>query len=232
MRILPLELPGGNLYKSKPLARIARALANANRLELIDLLAQGERNVEELANETTLSVASTSHHLQTLRAAHLVTTRKEKLRVYYRLSDPTVFRLIQIIRNVAEQQLAEVNRIVDSYLSNRSALEPLTLNELFARLNDPDLIILDVRPHVEYTQGHIPGARSMPIDELESRLGELPQAQEIVAYCRGPYCVFADEAMDILKQHGHHVQRMQEGYPDWRLTDLPVEIETEDDKGS
>lgn len=213
-------------------ARIAKALANANRLELIDLLAQGERSVEELANETTLTVASTSHHLQTLRAAHLVTTRKEKLRVYYRLSDPTVFQLVQMIRNVAEQQLAEVNRIVDTFLGNRSALEPLTLNELFARLHDPELIVLDVRPHVEFSQGHIPGARSIPIGELESRLGELPQEQEIVAYCRGPYCVFADEAVDILKQHGYQVQRMQEGYPDWLLADLPVEIETEDDKGS
>lgn len=206
-------------------ARIAKALANAHRFELIDLLAQGERSVEELANEVALSIASTSHHLQTLRSAHLVTTRKEGLYVYYRLSDPTVFRLVQMIREIAEGQLAEVSRIVDTYLGNRAELEPLTLNELFTRLDDPELIILDVRPQVEYVQGHIPGARSIPIDELESRLSELPQEQEIVAYCRGPYCVFADEAVEILSKHGHRVRRVQEGYPDWMLANLPIETQ-------
>lgn len=206
-------------------ARIAKALANAHRFELIDLLAQGERSVEELANEVALSIASTSHHLQTLRSAHLVTTRKEGLYVYYRLSDPTVFRLVQMIRDIAEGQLAEVSRIVDTYLGNRAELEPLTLNELFTRLDDPELIILDVRPQVEYAQGHIPGARSIPIDELESRLSELPQEQEIVAYCRGPYCVFADEAVEILSKRGHRVRRVQEGYPDWMLANLPIETQ-------
>lgn len=206
-------------------ARVAKALANAHRFELIDLLAQGERSVEELANEVVLSVASTSHHLQTLRSAHLVTTRKDGLYVYYRLSDPTVFRLVQMIRDIAEKQLAEVNQIVGTYLSNRSELEPLTLNELFTRLHDPELIILDVRPQLEYKQGHIPGARSIPIEELENRLSELPKEQEIVAYCRGPYCVFADEAVELLSKHGHQVRRMQEGYPDWMLANLPTETE-------
>lgn len=199
-------------------ARIAKALANPHRFELIDLLAQGERSVEELANEVALSVASASHHLQALRSAHLVTTRKEGLYVYYRLADPSVFRLVQMIREVAEHQLAEVSRIVDTYLGNRAELEPLTLNELFARLDDPELIILDVRPHVEYAQGHITSARSIPIDELETRLIELPQEQEIVAYCRGKYCVFADEAVDILSEHGYRVRRLVEGYSDWKLT--------------
>ena len=206
-------------------ARIAKALANPHRFELIDLLAQGERSVEELANEAALSIASASHHLQALRSAHLVTTRKEGLYVYYRLADPTVFRLVQMIREIAEQQLAEVSRIVDTYLGSRAELEPLTLNELSVRLHDPELIILDVRPHVEYAQGHSPGARSIPIDELESRLTELPQEQEIVAYCRGSYCVFADEAVEILTKHGHHARRVQEGYPDWMLADLPTETE-------
>lgn len=206
-------------------ARIAKALANPHRFELIDLLAQGERSVEDLANEVALSVASASHHLQALRSAHLVITRKEGLYVYYRLADPTVFRLVQMIRAVAEQQLAEVNRIVDTYLSNRAELEPVTLNELSARLRDPELIILDVRPYVEYRQGHITGARSIPIDELEGRLHELPQEQEIVAYCRGTYCVFADEAVEILIQHGYRAHRVQEGYPDWLLADLPTETE-------
>jgi rhodanese-related sulfurtransferase/predicted transcriptional regulator len=206
-------------------ARIAKALANSHRFELIDLLAQGERSVEELANEVALSIASTSHHLQALRAAHLVTTRKEGLYVYYRLSDPTIFRLVQMIRDIAEGQLAEVSRIVDTYLGNRAELEPLTLNELATRLDDPELIILDVRPQVEYAQGHIAGARSIPIDELESRLTELPQEQEIVAYCRGPYCVFADEAVEILSKYGHRVRRVQEGYPDWMLANLPIETQ-------
>src|SRR5690606_15385437 len=116
--------------------------------------------------------------------------------------------------------LAELNRIVDTYLSNRSDLEPLTLNELSARLHDPELIILDVRPHVEYAQGHIAGARSIPIDELEGRLSDLSPEQEIVAYCRGPYCVFADEAIEILTKHGYHARRIQKGYPDWLLADL------------
>jgi rhodanese-related sulfurtransferase len=206
-------------------ARIAKALANAHRFELIDLLAQGERSVEELANEAALSIASASHHLKILRSAHLITARKEGLYVYYRLSDPTVFRLVQMIRDIAERQLAEVNQIVETYLSNRAELEPLTLNELSARLHDPELIILDVRPHLEYALGHVPGARSIPVDELESRLSELPQEQEIVAYCRGPYCVFADEAVEVLTKHGYRARRMQEGYPDWMLADLPTETE-------
>lgn len=130
-----------------------------------------------------------------------------------------------MIRDIAEKQLAEVNQIVGTYLSNRSELEPLTLNELFTRLHDPELVILDVRPQLEYKQGHIPGARSIPIEELENRLSELPKEQEIVAYCRGPYCVFADEAVELLSKQGHQVRRMQEGYPDWMLANLPTETE-------
>lgn len=206
-------------------ARIARAMANPHRLELIDLLAQGERSVEELASEAALSIGNASQHLQALRAAHLVTTRKQGQRVYYRLADPAVFRLVRMIREVAEHQLAEVSRIVDIYLDNRTEFEPLTLNELSVRLHDPEVIILDVRPHLEYAQGHIKGARSIPINELESRLSELPQEQEIVAYCRGPYCVFADEAVEILAEHGYRAHRVQEGYPDWLLADLPTETE-------
>ena len=204
-------------------ARIAKALANAHRLELIDLLAQGERSVEELAHESDLSIANASQHLGALREAHLVTTRKEGLRVYYRLADPSVYRLIQIIRELAERQLADVERIVNTYLTERASMEPVTLNELMTRLREPDLVILDLRPTLEYEQGHIAGARSIPIDELESRLNELPQEQEIVAYCRGTYCVFADEAVEFLTAHGYGVRRMQQGYPDWELAQLPTE---------
>jgi rhodanese-related sulfurtransferase/DNA-binding transcriptional ArsR family regulator len=206
-------------------ARIAKALANSHRLELVDLLAQGERSVEELAKETALSIANASQHLQALRQAHLVIGRKEGLRVYYRLSDPAVYRLVQVIRELAERQLAEVERIVNTYLTERKAMEPITLNELLARLHEPGLVILDVRPALEYAQGHIAGARSIPIDELESRLNELPREQEIVAYCRGAYCVFADEAVELLAAHGYQARRMQQGYPDWQLADLPTEID-------
>lgn len=205
-------------------ARIAKAIANAHRLEIVDLLAQGERSVEELAKETTLSVANTSQHLQALREAHLVTSRKGGLRVYYRLADPSVFRLIQTIREVAEQQLADVDRIVNTFLTDRNQMEPITLRELHERLHEPGLIILDVRPTLEYAQGHISGARSIPINDLPDRLRELSPDQEIVAYCRGPYCVFADEAVEILGAHGFQARRMQKGYPDWKLAELPTEL--------
>ena len=206
-------------------ARIAKALANSHRFEMIDLLAQGERSVDELAKETALSVANASQHLQALREARLVTTRKDGLRVYYRLSDSTVYQLVQDIREIAERQLAEVERIVNTYLTERKSMEPVTLNELLVRLTEPGLVILDVRPLLEYAQGHIAGARSIPIDELEGRLNELPPHQEIVAYCRGTYCVFSDEAVELLTARGYYARRMDEGYPDWQLANLPTEIE-------
>lgn len=205
-------------------ARIAKAIANPHRLELVDVLAQGERSVEELAKETALSIANASQHLQALREAHLVAARKEGLRVYYRLSDLAVYQLVQIIRELAERQLAEVERIVNSYVTERATMEPVTLNELLSRLHEPGLVILDVRPTLEYAQGHITGARSIPIDELESRLNELPKEQEIVAYCRGTYCVFADEAVDLLTAQGYQARRMQQGYPDWALAQLPIDL--------
>ncbi len=206
-------------------ARVAKAIANPHRLEMVDLLAQGERSVEDLARETELSIANASQHLQALRGASLVTSRKEGLHVYYRLADPSVFRLVQIIREVAERQLAEVNRIVETFLTDRKSMEPVTLNELLDRLQEPDLVVLDVRPALEYAQGHIPGARSIPVEELEKRLSELPPDREIIAYCRGPYCVFADETVELLAAQGYHVRRLQEGYPDWKLANLPVETE-------
>ncbi len=206
-------------------ARIAKAIANPHRLELVDLLAQGERSVEELAKETALSIANASQHLQALREAHLVIARKEGLRVYYRLADPAIFQLVQIIRQIAERQLAEVERIVNTYLTERKAMEPVTLNELLSRLGEPGLIILDVRPGLEYAQGHIAGARSIPINELQQRLHELPQNQEIVAYCRGTYCVFADEAVELLISQGYQARRMHQGYPDWAIAQLPIETQ-------
>jgi rhodanese-related sulfurtransferase/predicted transcriptional regulator len=204
-------------------ASIAKALANPHRFEMIDLLAQGERSVEEIAAETDLSLANASQHLQALREARLVTTHKQGLYVYYSLSDPTVFKLVQTIRETAEQQMAEVERIVDAYLHDRESLDPMSLDELRSHIAEKDLVVLDVRPAVEYQQGHIAGALSIPIDELENRLGELPADVAIVAYCRGPYCVFSDEAVQLLTARGYHVRRLRDGYPAWQLTGLPVE---------
>lgn len=204
-------------------ARIAKAIANAHRLEMVDVLAQGERSVEALAKETGLSIANASQHLQALREAFLVTSRRDGLHIYYRLADPAVFRLVQIIREVAEHQLAEVERIVSTFLTDRKSFEPITLNELLTRLHEPGLVILDVRPALEYAQGHIPGARSIPVEELKAHLGELSPTQEIIAYCRGPYCVFADEAVEILVESGYQARRMREGYPDWKLANLLTE---------
>jgi len=206
-------------------ARIAKAIANPHRFELIDLLAQGERSVEELAKEAELSIANASQHLQALREAHLVSSRKEGLRVYYRLAEPSVFRLVQLVREIAEHQLAEVDRIVKTFLQDRATLEPITVNELFARLQEPGLVVLDVRPTLEYAQGHIAGARSIPVDELASRLNELQPDQEIVAYCRGPYCVFADEALEILTSQGYKARRLIQGYPDWQIAGLPIQTQ-------
>ncbi len=204
-------------------ARIAKAIANPHRLEILDLLAQAERSVEELAVETGLNIANASQHLQVLREGRLVESQKRGQRVYYRLADSNVFRLLQIIRDVAVLQLPEVDRIVNNFLGDRQALEPFARRELLDRLGDADLIILDVRPALEYRQGHISGARTIPVDELKSRLNELPREQEIVAYCRGPYCVFADEAVEILAAHGYKARRLVEGYPDWRLAGLPIQ---------
>jgi rhodanese-related sulfurtransferase/DNA-binding transcriptional ArsR family regulator len=203
-------------------ARIAKALANPHRFEIVDLLAQGERSVEDLAAETALTLANASQHLQALREAHLVASRKEGLRVYYRLADPTIFRLVQVIRETAEQQLADVQRTVDTYLHRRDMLQPITAEELQNLLAQGKVVVLDVRPGVEYAQGHIAGAVSIPIEELDQRLEELSPDQEIIAYCRGPYCVFADEAIELLAAKGYSVRRLQAGYPDWELAGLPV----------
>ena len=203
-------------------ARIPKALAAPKRLELIDLLAQGERTVEELANETAMSVANTSQHLQKLRAAHLVDVRREGLYAYYRLASPEVFALWQNVRGVGETQLSEVGRVVETYHNDRGALEAISVAELQARLAQGSVLLLDVRPEVEYRAGHIPGALSMPMDELAERLDGLPKGEGVVAYCRGPYCVFADEAVALLKARGYAAQRLAQGFPDWQAAGLPV----------
>lgn len=206
-------------------ARIGKALASPQRLELLDLLAQGERTVEDLAREAALSIANASQHLRMLHQAHLVESRKAGLYVYYRLADPSVFALWRALRTVGETQLAEVDRLVDTYMQHPEHLEPLSRADLVRRLTDGDAVLLDVRPALEYRQGHIAGARSIPVEQIEARLRELDPAREVVAYCRGPYCVFADEAVALLRARGFSARRYVEGYPEWAAAGLPIEQE-------
>jgi rhodanese-related sulfurtransferase/DNA-binding MarR family transcriptional regulator len=204
-------------------ARIGKALSSAHRLELLEVLAQGEHSVEELARETGMPIANASQHLQVLRAAQLVEVRREGVYIYYHLADEQVFTLWQTMRQVGEARIAEIDRIVDTYLHDRNQLQPIGASELLQRLIEDTIILLDVRPVEEYEASHLPDALSMPVAELEARLSELPQDREIVAYCRGPYCVFADEAVAMLRSNGYNARRLEQGLPDWRALGLPVE---------
>jgi rhodanese-related sulfurtransferase/DNA-binding MarR family transcriptional regulator len=206
-------------------ARIGKAVANPHRLELVDLLAQGERRVEDLAGEASLSVANASQHLQALRQAGLVETRRVGTSIYYRLADERVFRLWQAIRDVGEARLAEIDRLTQTFLTDRAQLEAVDADTLLRRLGEGDVVVLDVRPEQEFRAGHIPDARSIPVDELEERLHEVPRDREIVAYCRGPYCVFSDEAVALLRARGYEARRLDVGLPDWRSAGLPVATE-------
>jgi rhodanese-related sulfurtransferase/DNA-binding transcriptional ArsR family regulator len=204
-------------------ARISKAVANPHRLELLDLLAQRERRVDELAREAQLSVANASQHLQALRQARLVETRRAGTAIYYHLADERVFRLWQAIRELGEARLAEIGQLAQTYLHDRRLFEAIDAATLMQRMGNDDIVVLDVRPVAEYDAGHIPGARSIPVGELEARLQELPTDRQIVAYCRGPYCVFADEAVALLHAKGYRALRFAEGLPDWRAAGLPVE---------
>ncbi len=206
-------------------ARIGKAVASPQRLEFLDLLAQREWSVEELANETDQSIANASAHLKVLRTAQLVETRRDGSYIYYRLADQNVVRLWQAIRDIGQERLAEIDRIVDQFMAGRDDFQPVDAQTLLNRLHEDDVLLLDVRPKAEYDQGHLPGARSVPIDELESHLEELDPDREIIAYCRGPYCLFADEAVELLRQRGFQARRMADGLPDWRMAGLPVQRE-------
>jgi rhodanese-related sulfurtransferase len=190
-------------------------------LEIVDLLAQGERTVEEIARETAMSVASASQHLQALKTARMVEARREGLYMHYRLADEDVFRTWQAVRALAESRLSEVDSVVEAYLVDRDALEAVDARELMERLSN--VVVLDVRPEEEYRAGHIPGALSVPVDTLEAALQTLPRDREIVAYCRGPYCVFSDEAVGLLRSRGYRASRLRQGLPDWRAAGMPVE---------
>jgi rhodanese-related sulfurtransferase len=207
-------------------ARVGKAVANPHRLELLDLLAQGERRVEDLAREANLPIANASQHLQALRRARLVEARRQGTSIYYRLGDERVFQLWRVIRDLGQARLAEVDALVRTYLDDRGALAAVDALALQRLVREEDVIVLDVRPAAEYRAGHIPGARSIPVDELATRLRELPPERDIVAYCRGPYCVFADEAVALLRAHGFQAARLDEGFPDWRAAGFPVAVET------
>jgi ArsR family transcriptional regulator len=208
------------------LAEVAKALGHPHRVELIEQLAQGPRSVEALAERVGLTVANASQHLQHLRRAGLVGTRREGKRVVYRLSDEAetdIVSLLAALRHVAEQAVASMQRIVTSYFRARDELAPVTAKELVARLREGSVVLLDVRPEDEYGLGHLPGALNIPLRQLQQRLSELPSAHEIVAYCRGPYCVLSFEAVAALRAHGFNVRRFADGFPEWKAAGLPVE---------
>jgi len=198
------------------LARVGKALAAPQRLELLDLLAQGPRTVERLAAQASLSVANTSRHLQILRAARLVASKKQGVHVEYRLADEQVLGFTQALRQVAESRLAEIRQVTRNYLVERGALEEVGGEELLRRVRRGEVTVLDVRPPEEYRAGHLPGAISIPVGELSARLGELPREREVVAYCRGPYCVMALDAVELLRKEGFTAHRMEHGVPEWR----------------
>ncbi len=205
-------------------ARVGKALASPHRLELLDVLMQCERTVESLAQETGMSIANASQHLQVLRAARLVETRREGVSIYYRLASEGVAALWLSLRQVGETHLAEIDRVVETFLQDRTHLQPIEASTLLERLRRDEVILLDVRPFEEFRAGHLPQALSIPVAELEARLAELPADKEIVAYCRGPYCVFADEAVALLRTHGYQARRLEQGVADWRMLALPVEV--------
>jgi rhodanese-related sulfurtransferase/DNA-binding transcriptional ArsR family regulator len=203
-------------------ARIGKALSNPHRLEILELLAQSERTVDSLATEIGLSLANASQHLQALRQAALVESRKEGLFVFYRLAGPEVFELSRVLRMVAEGRLAEFERLVHEHFGDRSDAEAVPMAELLKRARSKQVVILDTRPASEYVAGHIPGAISVPVDDLKQRLQQLTKGREYVAYCRGPYCVYADRAVELLRANGRRARRFRDGFPEWRAAGLPV----------
>lgn len=206
-------------------AAIAKTLGHAHRLELLEQIAQGERGVETLAQKTGLSIANASQHLQHLRRAGMVTARRDGKFVYYRLADDAVLELLAALGKIAERNIAEVERIVRSYFHERDRLEPVSREELLQRLRSGTVAVLDVRPQDEFALGHLPGAVNIPLRELEARHSELDRSQEIVAYCRGPYCVLSYEAVAALRARGFKARRLQDGLPEWRVAGLPVVTE-------
>lgn len=206
-------------------ASVAKALGSGRRAEIVDLLAQGERSVEEVAIEIGQSVANTSHHLRSLATAGLLQSRRDGQRIIYRLTSDRVADLWAALRDVAATHVADIDVLIDAYLGARDQIEEVTIDELADRLDRGRAVVIDVRPTLEYDAGHIPGARSIPIDELDDALDALPRSREIIAYCRGPYCVYADDAVRLLRDRGFTARRLDNGYPEWERTDHPTETQ-------
>jgi rhodanese-related sulfurtransferase/DNA-binding MarR family transcriptional regulator len=206
------------------LASVAQALGSGRRAEIVDLLAQGDRSVEEIAHQIDQSVANTSQHLQVLARSGLVRSRREGTRIFYRVASDRVGELWAAVRDVAARHVAEVGVLADEYLGERDGVEQLSAEELARRLARDQVVLLDVRPEPEYQAGHIAGARSAPLAQLPSLLPELPRRREIVAYCRGPYCVYADDAVRLLRARGLKARRLEVGFPEWRRAGLPIEM--------
>ena len=204
-------------------ALIGKALASPARLELLELLAQGPRTVEALANESDLSIANASQHLQALRQAGLVENSKHGLFVEYRLAGPDVFEMCRALRVVAEARSAEFERLVRNHFGDRSESVAVSMQELLKRARKDDVVVLDTRPSTEFAAGHIAGAISLPVEDLQQQLRKLPKNKQYVAYCRGPYCVYADRAVEFLRKHGRQARRLIEGFPEWKAAGLPVE---------
>lgn len=204
-------------------ANVGKALASSRRLELLDLLAQGERHLEALATETGMSAANTSQHLKVLTAAGLVQVRRQGLHAHFRLADESVFALLRQVERVGELQMAEVEKTLDLYIHQKDNMQPMEAAELFERLQAGDVLLIDVRPVEEFRQGHIPGAISVPVPEFDG-LQNLPAGKPVVAYCRGPYCVFSAQAVQLLRRRGFEARRLEQGLPDWAALGLPITV--------
>jgi DNA-binding transcriptional ArsR family regulator/rhodanese-related sulfurtransferase len=215
-----------NTFKSDlftQFARVGKALSNANRLELLEFLAQGSRSVESLANVAKLSIANTSQHLQQLRQSGLVTSRKEGLKVYYSLSGDDVIALLDSLRDVAERHLSDVDKLVNTYLTAKDSLDPIPASELIEKVKQDLVTVLDVRPKEEFEAGHVQGAINIPIEELQQHLKDFEPGQEVIAYCRGPHCILAFDAVAQLRKGGLQARRLENGFPEWKVAGLPVE---------
>lgn len=206
------------------LARITKSMANPHRMEIIELLAQGEFSVEQIAEQTNLPIANASQHLQVLKNAQLVEISRQGNFIFYRLSNSNVFKAWKALRELGVERIAAVDKVVKEFRKSKFDFETVTIDELIGKLESGKVTIVDVRPESEYKQGHIANAISIPIDELSKRLKELPKRTEIIAYCRGPFCVYADEAVALLTKSGYKANRLEEGFPDWKLQELPVEV--------
>lgn len=209
------------------LAKISQALGNAKRLEIVDLLAQGEKTVDKIAASTGMSVANTSQHLQVLKAGNLVSIQRKGNFISYKLSSTDVAIIYTLLRDFGTSRIAEIDKVVKEFRAGKHNLDSVTVEELIDKMSLENVVLLDVRPQDEFESGHISGALSIPIEQLAERLSEIPSDKTVVAYCRGPFCVFADEAVKLLHQHNFNVTRLEEGFPDWKMKGLPIETTTQ-----